>query len=474
MGLRAPQPPPSKPFFFKFTVARAGRMSLLKHRFSAYRDHSKSNTHGSWSFNRYYLSAILLVFLLAGCSERLPTCVEKNPNKPSAAKPNLKPKPSPPPGKEVLVGIDGSGSMAGHAKAMESASWLRLLQSITLSAATLDLQARTFRVGGGTATPLESATAASNPCFFKECPPYQEVESSLHTLWQVVPEGSSAPLRLLISDLEVNQGNITSLIGSINTDLNKGASAGILALKLPFDGNVYDSQTGQVIYTGKLQRPLYLLATGPADQVQALLREIRKNMAQKGIRSEELSLLSASDRPSPLTTKEAWPNPKDGGSVGAPLELGGNRYVAAANPDYRFIKLRPGAKGFSVMTMPALAKGSSRPDLGLVRLERIPLAAGESKLADDITLQDMIVAGSQLRLDFNIPPSVPYAVLRAIVPILPEQWWIDWDREDPKADKAAEKTEGLLSLLTTLGSEIRERNHAPPAATLCMAYQIDP
>lgn len=466
----------NKLIFFNFKLVGAYKMSRLQQVLFVNRVFSNPHPPQFWSLNGYHWPAILLVFFLTGCSQKLPPCVQENPSKTAtAAEPNSRPKLPPPPVKEVLVGIDGSGSMLGHAQVIDSASWLRLLQSITLSAATLELRSRTFRVGGGTATPLagKSATAASNACFFSGCPPFPEVDSSLHRLWQVAPAGPSAPLRLLISDLEVNQSDITSLIGSINSDLNKGASAGILALKLPFEGKVYDPQ-GEVIFTGKLKRPLYLLATGPADQVQALLREIRKNMAQKGIRSQELSLLSASDRSTPLIVKDARPIPVDGGSIGAPLVLGGSRYVSAANPDYRFIKLKPGAQGFSVMTMQALAEGSARPDLGLVRLERIPLATGESKLAEDITLQDMVVGGSQLRLDFKVPPSVPYAVLRATVPVLPEQWWIDWDRDDPKGAKAAEKTEGLLLLLTTLGSQIRERNHAPPAATLCMAYQIVP
>jgi hypothetical protein len=84
------------------------------------------------------------------------------------------------------------------------------------------------------------------------------------------------------------------------------------------------------------------------------------------------------------------------------------------------------------------------------------------------------VAGSQLRLDLDVPPSTPSGALRATIPVLPEQWWIDWDRDDPKATKAEEKTEGLLLLLTTLGSQVREGRGAAPAATLCMAFQTTP
>jgi hypothetical protein len=86
----------------------------------------------------------------------------------------------------------------------------------------------------------------------------------------------------------------------------------------------------------------------------------------------------------------------------------------------------------------------------------------------------MVVAGSQLRLDFEVPRTSPSGALRATIPVLPEQWWLDWDRDNPKSTKAAEKTEGLLLMLTTLGSQIREAQSAAPAATLCMAYQTSP
>lgn len=89
----------------------------------------------------------------------------------------------------------------------------------------------------------------------------------------------------------------------------------------------------------------------------------------------------------------------------------------------------------------------------------------------------MLVAGSHLRLDFDLPPSTPSGALRATIASMPEQWWIDWDREhrkDAKPEEQAATTDGLLLLLSTLSSEIREARGAPPAATLCMAFQTTP
>ncbi|MFN9630328.1 MAG: hypothetical protein ACK59A_08885 [Cyanobacteriota bacterium] len=368
--------------------------------------------------------------------------------------------------------------MLGHARAADPSSWLRLLQSVNLSAQTLGLQVQALRVGGGTATKLAagSATQASNPCFFEGCGPFPPVASSLQTLWQLPSSGPSPPLRLLISDLEVNQSDISTLIAGIKTDLNRGASAGVLALRLPFTGQVYDSQ-GRAFFKGSLNRPVYLLATGPSDQVTTLLEEIRKIMAQKGVQSQELSLFSDKNTSQSLTARDAIVIPPERGAVGVPLQLSAGRFNPGSNGDYRFLQLRPGATGFSVMTIKPWSGGTSRPDLGLVQLERIPLSPEESTSPGGVRIRNMLVAGSHLRLDLDVPPSTPSGALRATIPSLPEQWWIDWDREHRKEAKALDKaqtTDGLLLLLNTLNSELREARGAPPAATLCMAFQTIP
>ena len=425
---------------------------------------------------------------LTGCSPKLPPCVQSIPlktdkfvTKASAPQGRAAPTPSAPKNptaKELLVGIDGSGSMLGHARASDASSWLRLRQSVNLSAETLGLQARAFRVGGGTATKLAtgSATPASNACFFEGCAPFQPVASSLQTLWVLPYQGQSPPLRLLISDLEVNQSDISTLIAGIKKDLAVGATGGVLALKLPFEGQVFDSQ-GQPFFKGKLNRPVYLLATGPTDQVKALLEEIRKIMAQKGLQSQEISFFGDSNSAQSLSARDARVIPPQSGAVGVPLQLSNGRFNPGNNGDYRFIQLKPGAKGFSVMTIKPWSGGTTRPDLGLVRLERIPLGTDESTSLGGVKIRNMLVAGSHLRLDLDVPPSTPSGALRATIPVLPEQWWIDWDREnrnDAKPDQKAETTEGLLLLLNTLNAEIREARGAPPAATLCMAFQTIP
>lgn len=437
---------------------------------------------------------LLALTILTGCSAKLPAC---NPSPPAAeastgkdAPYASKPNPTVPAAtktaaiktastvRELLVGIDGSGSMLGHAKAGDPSAWRSLLQSVNLAAQTLGLKAQNYRVGGGTASklPSNSTTAANNPCFFQGCAPYPAVSSSLQTLWQIPNPGAPTALRLLISDLEVNQNDISTLVAGIKSDVGKGSSAGILALKLPFDGQVFDSQ-GQPMFNGSLNRPLYLLATGPLEQVKGLLDEIRKIMAQKGVQSQELSLFGDLSTARSLTGRDAMVIPPEKGAVGVPVALNGERFNPGNNPDYRFIQLKPGATGFSVRTIKPWSGGTTRPDLGLVRLERVPLTPEEGASASGVRINKMLIAGSQLRLDLDVDPSTPSGALRATVASLPEQWWIDWDRptrSDNKPAEKAQKTDGLLLLLNTLSTEIREARGAPPAARLCMIFQTTP
>lgn len=413
---------------------------------------------------------------LTGCFQKLPPCIKSDPDSQRLV-PALQPAPS----KDLLIGIDGSGSMLGHARATNPSGWESLLKAINLSSETLGLQAKPFRIGGGEAKPLttSSVTPATNPCFFTGCAPFQPpIPSSLQALWQIPQLGKTLPLRVLISDLEVNDSDITNLTRAFNNDFSKGASVGVLALKLPFDGVVYDSKS-RPIYTGSLRRPLYLLASGPADQVKSLLERIRTNMAQMGVQSQEISILGGSSRGSTLQSRNASVIPPDKGSVGVSLRFSQVSYSSGANPGYSFIRLKPGAVGFSVATVKPWIGGTIRPDLGLVRLERIPLAPGDSTSPVSLKLNQMLVAGSDVRLDFDVTPTTLAGAYRATIDVLPEQWWIDWDRGDRIKNEGqplqkAEKTDGLLLLLNTLDFKIREGRRAPPAATLCFIFQSSP
>lgn len=408
--------------------------------------------------------------MLLGCTPQLPSCVSKADKSPSKNDKPIKTKAA----SQVLIGIDGSSSMLGHSEATDDSDWRNLLQAVNLSTSTQGLSSKVFRIGGTKAQVLGSGsvTQAADSCFFKGCGNYPSVASGLQTLWDIQPEVNSTPLRLLVSDLEVNQSDISSLIGGIRKDLQRGATAGILALKLPFNGKVFNSE-GVNFYTGKLNRPLYLLATGKPDQVRALLSEIKKNMAQKGVTTEEVSMLDGEAGSQTLKIKSVSAVPFNKGSSGNPVRLEDATFSPGNNSDYRFIWLKPGATGIVIATVVPWSGGTTRPDIGLVRLERIPLGPNGSSDPGGARLRSMSVAGKNVRLEIDISSSTPSGLLRATIPRgnLPEQWWLDWDRSKPMGSGSKEKTEGLLLLLTKLSELIASRNSSTPAAELCVAYQ---
>lgn len=417
-------------------------------------------------------AVILLSIGLQSCSSaKLPSCV---PPPPAKEKKKAIKKVTAIDTSQILLGIDGSGSMQGHVRSANPSDWRNLLQSINLSVKTLGLSANSYRIGGGEAQLLgnESVTKATNPCFFEGCGSFAPVASSLQTLWQIKSVGKGTPLRLLVSDLEVNQNDISSLVSEVQKDLAKGASVGMLALKIPFSGQVFNAQ-GKPFFAGKLDRPVYILATGKASQVQELLEDIRKNMSLKGIARSELSLLNPGIADKILTAKSVLVMPQTKGQTGLPLAIGDQRFSPSNNSDYQFVRLNKGATGISIASINNWSGGTTRPDLGIARLERIPLEPGGSNSVTGVRIKNMSIAGTNFRLDLEVSPSTPSGALRATIPrgSLPEQWWIEWDRGDPQAHNAKEQTEGLLLLMTTLGQQIFKETSSSPAASLCVVFQ---
>lgn len=411
--------------------------------------------------------------MLSGCfpQPKLPLCTKKVINTAGKVPNAINTKTA----SQVYIGIDGSDSMLGYSDVKAASGWRNLLQAVNLSTSTQGLSLKVFRIGGAKAQYIGSASVtqdAADPCFFKDCGKFPSVASGLQTLWDVKPVAGSLPLRLLISDLEVNQDDSSKLITGIRKDLLRGASAGILALKLPFKGKVFNSE-GVNFYTGKLNRPLYLLASGKPDQVRSLLSEIKKNMALKGVSSKEFSMLDGKSVSQTLKIKAASAVPFKNGKSNSPIRIFGSNYSPANNSDYKFVRLSPGATGITIATVVRWSGGTTRPNIGLVHIERIPVNSNDSSDLGDIRLKSMSVAGKNVRLEIDIPNSAPSGLLRATIPrgSFPEQWWFDWDRSEPFVSNSKEKTQGLLLLLTKLSEQIASRNPNTPAAELCVAYQ---
>jgi hypothetical protein len=376
-----------------------------------------------------------------------------------------------PPAKQLNLAIDGSGSMLGlTGSAKASAAWKAMLKGVTLAAAASGTPVNARRSGSGGLERIQSVSEAANPCFFSGCGGLEPVTSSIDSLWKRDPvEKDSVPLRMAITDLEVNGGEISGLVSAIKPHVTKGAVIGVLAVKLPFNGRVFNSES-QVIHTGESNRPIYLLTTGPKAQVHELLNEIRSKAAMGGVSSDSMQITYLDDLISEPTLKATAVEgvPVRAITSGLPVRIGTTNYSQASNPDVQFVRLSAQAQGVRLASRPGLSTGKSKlSDLGLVALE--PVGAGSTVAG--VSLKGMLVQGKDLMVELSVPPGAPASVIRASVPRgqLPEDWWMRWNRGDPSAPEAKEQTDGLLLLLTSLG-KLQAPAGSTPASAFCLAF----
>jgi hypothetical protein len=88
-----------------------------------------------------------------------------------------------------------------------------------------------------------------------------------------------------------------------------------------------------------------------------------------------------------------------------------------------------------------------------------------------VTVLGLQLQGQQLVMELAIPGQTPAGALRATVPrgLLPEDWWITLNRRDPSSASAKDQTDGLLLLLTSLGSLLVDSG-STPAAAFCLSF----
>lgn len=374
---------------------------------------------------------------------------------------------------ELDMAIDGSGSMLGLTGSDKaSTSWKALIKGVTLAASSNGLTVIPQRVGGGASQRLSSPLLAADPCFFKGCGTFRSVSSSLDSLWKAPGlSKTKIPLRLVISDLEVNDGDIAALVGAIRPHVKQGAVIGVLAVRLPFQGRVFNSQ-GAAIHDGAAKRPIYILATGPRSQLHSLLTEVRTKAALSGVPTDSMQLTFLDDQANAptLTAKAVAGLTPASITTGLPIRLAGTTYSPSGDSSYQFAKLYANADGVTISSGANASLASQRPDFGLARLQTIPLA-GDSPGLNGLSIQGFQMVGQELTVAIRIPKNLSGKAFRVVVPRgqLPESWWVDWSRQTPAAAVAHDQTDGLLLLLTSL-SKLMVSPSTTPAASLCLAF----
>ncbi len=367
---------------------------------------------------------------------------------------------------EALVGIDGSGSMLGFLGS-GSGEWLSMLQALKLAITAQSLRPQLFRVGGSSASPLPSLEVARNRCFFSGCEGFAPVSSSLHTLWTLPGQPRTLPIRLMLSDLEVNDNDVNDLVTAVRADIGKGAAIGVLGVKLPFNGTIYDSQ-GSTIHTGRARRPLYLLASGDAARVRQLLEAVRENLSLRGVPTQDLQIsLLGEPGEATLLARSSQGDPPSSVNIGVPVAVGATTYEPGSHADVQLLKLLPGNRGVRISSADVMPGRGTAAPAGLVTLSPLEATAA---ISSGISLQAVEVSGSTLTAELRIDPSVTASALRLTVPAgsLPQEWWLLWNRSNAQSPQARDQTDGLLLAMTKLGQALSPAN-APPAAVFCLA-----
>lgn len=415
-----------------------------------------------------------MAVLLTAChpSQRLPDCVSGNPA-PTPAQQALWAKPQA--AGSLQLSIDGSGSMLGlSGSSLASTKWKAVLRAITLAAAGSGVNLEASRVGSGRTQPIGNAMQAAEACFFQGCGDHRPVSSSLDALWSSPRlNAQQLPLRLAISDLEVNNGDIARLVGAIEPHVKSGATIAILAIKLPFQGQIFNSEA-QVIHVGSAQRPIYLLATGPRRQLHALMNDIRSKAALGGVATASMQLTFLEDQANAptLLARSVKGEPANSLSSGLPVQLAGATFGPGSQGDFQLARL---SQKTNAVVLSSRQKGSiggaSMPDMAIAQLEGLPVGRQDTSLPAGISVQSFQLGNRELALTISIPQGTPSTALRAQVPRgqLPEAWWIDWNRQTSMAPTAKEQTDGLLLLLTSL-SKLMVEPGTSPAAAYCLAF----
>lgn len=360
--------------------------------------------------------------------------------------------------------------LTGSSKA--STSWKALIRGVTLAAASNGLTVQAHRIGGGASKPFANPLQAAEPCFFQGCGAFTPVSSSLDSHWKTpgLSKGKP-PLRIAISDLEANDGDIAALVGAIKPHVEQGAVIGVLAVRLPFNGRVFNSQ-GAVIHTGEAKRPIYLLATGPRNQLHSLLTEVKTKAALAGVQSDsmQLTFLDEQANATTLTARAVAGVPPTSISGGLPIRLGGVTYSPAGDNTYQFAKLYANAEGVTISSSSNAGSGRQQPDLGFVRLEAIALP-GDLPDLNGLSVKGFNISGQDLSVTIGIPKNSPGKALRVFIPRgqLPDSWWLNWNRQESTAPQAHDQTDGLLLLLNSL-SQLMVAPGTTPAASLCLAF----
>jgi len=376
---------------------------------------------------------------------------------------------------QIVIGIDGSGSLLGYLQGGDNV-WMRNLSALQLLAATQPLaNVAVRRVGGARPEPVASLQVSANPCFFTGCEPFSPVSSNLPALWREVQPGQMA---ILVSDLETDAALTGALVRAINQ--SKPEAIGLVAVQIPFNGQLFDPSTGEQWKTMNGNRPLYLLVTGPKSAVEAISAEAKAAFGQVGLQPVFSSRLPASTASTtayagqlqPLNDAGA-PDPQQA-SVGGKVNVGSVEPLTIIPRNHVLTVSWPPGTGQSRQVALSLQgfldqdQGVAYPP-GQLDLEQYNPDQKSWEPAQGVVVQHLRQQNSNLSATFSLDPQLPAGVVRALLPAhrSAEDWWLALNASTHETAEGG--TKGLYGLLTSLQATMQDAN-PPPATAFCFAH----
>ena len=380
----------------------------------------------------------------------------------------------------IVIGLDGSDSLLGHLQ-VDGNVWIRIINAIELLTTAQPVKTVVARVGGPDLEPVASLQASNDPCFFTGCPPFAPVSSNLSVLWQQVKPGQ---LTILVSDLETNVSRIGPLVKAIAQ--SEPEAVGVVAIKAPFSGQLFDPFTGKAVGTTSRDRPLYLLVTGPRGPVEGIVDEGAGAFGQSGLESVFSSLLPARTTGKPAFAKKL-DLLNDSGSIdtkqqpaaidGRPVFVGTQKITDTAK--VRTLELKESGRSWSLVLSvegPLLdTQGEPYPPGQLVLEQYSPWEPEEPwqpVQQEGVKVQDLRLQKGNFSASILLESGLPDGFLRARLPANRnvEEWWLALNANGHDGHDSIEgRTRGLYGLLTSLQASLQDPS-APPAFVFCFAH----
>jgi hypothetical protein len=208
----------------------------------------------------------------------------------------------------VRIYQDATSSMAGFVSQRSNVGYKafvqRLEQTITLSWPDSRVECWKF---GAQPTPLNTATCylqLDSPGFFG-----LHGKDNITRIDRIIDQAESSSLQIILTDLYQDEADLASVFQSVRQKVfGRGLAVGIIAVRSPFSGTIYDIGLYKANKTWKGDRPWYALVVGREPDIEQLFDQLTRPPMK--VPAERLLILSVRLWQKPVTwqTLVAEPN----------------------------------------------------------------------------------------------------------------------------------------------------------------------